>query len=337
MPHAGSGKAIDTGMLVKLGLMMGFKWPVTVAGIIMALMGVGVQMSAISDKYGRNPQPVTAEDFWYAILAGLALVIGGFALILLGVFMRKKRNEVFKKDIVRKRLECDFEISDYIYNSNSNNKISTFTLLYSLNIRNNCWNIIEYNDYFVGKYHGAPFLFFDCKLYNMVISGKSSTDYLLFSGQVVILKLSKPVDFSCQFAFDDDCDGIDVEPCHSNLNLFEPLLNGEHTLDDLLKSQNQESEPPGCIRSDGEAMYDARCYLQPMHAHLIEAVQNARCHVGWVLNGSYLAIILENGFDPFEYGFKDLFISGDKISNRVDKQVQWLCSILEPHVRAGLI
>lgn len=410
-------REIDGGVRLKLNILQILGGPVTALGIIVFFGGLFVQGTACPGKNGRSAHPVIANSFWFTVLTGLGIIIVGFLIIYLGSVIKEKRNEVFKRDIVRKCLERNFEISDYIYNSNFRSEGYAVTLLCHLNIRNNQWNRVEYNDYFVGRYNHLPFIFFDCKLINHEGYGKNSTDYVLFRGQVIVLKLNKPVDFGCQFILEDG--DVQLKAYDSLLDDFDPLLNGERTLDnsvlsdavnDRLKkledyrkhlesdlsalknaresldnfdadkwnafiqahtdcngnidindetltaeerdlvqkyeitrdamlhlSQSGQSKSFIPFHTDANAMQNARQRLLSMYATLTEVVQNAQCEVGWILAGSYLVIILENAFDPFEFGFADLFRSCKKISNRVDKQVQWLCSVLEPHVRAGLI
>ena len=63
----------------------------------------------------------------------------------------------------------------------------------------------------------------------------------------------------------------------------------------------------------------------------------AQCETAIVVYGSHLVIIMQNNFDPFEFGFQDMFTSDTKLIEKIDRQVSWLWSVIRPLEATGWI
>ncbi|MBQ9396003.1 MAG: hypothetical protein IJU23_10910 [Proteobacteria bacterium] len=412
-------EAIASAVRLKLDVCQLLGSTLTALGVIGILGGMVVLATCCSGRHSHRPaHPVIANSFVLTILTGIGIIVAAVIIECIATSLMKKRQEIFKREIVQKRLEHDCEILDYFYTDVSKEEGYAVQLLQKLFIRDNSWKELKFNDYIVGKYHSAPFIFFDCTL-NKTIKDKGDKNhtYTHFKGQILIFKMKHAVDFGCQFYIDSA--GINVAPSYSIFSAFEDLLTGKKNLKDqielapdemkddvvevkqkkyevirgnlndvdrvlegvdkdallsfmesykdipidkinednlseqeieLLKIYTKHQklceklaasvkkiEKPKKARTDEEAMHEAKEYLTSKLSQLNEVNRNAQCNVGWIISGCYLVVILENTFDPFEFSFSDLFRSNKKVVTRVDKQAQWLISIMEPHLRAGLI
>ncbi len=342
-------EAIASAVRLKLDVCQLLGSTLTALGVIGILGGMVVLATCCSGRHSHRPaHPVIANSFVLTILTGIGIIVVAIIIECIATSLMKKRQEIFKREIVQKRLEHDCEILDYFYTDVSKEEGYAVQLLQKLFIRDNSWKELKFNDYIVGKYHSAPFIFFDCTL-NKTIKDKGDKNHTCthFKGQILIFKMKHAVDFGCQFYIDSA--GINVAPNYSNFSAFEDLLTGKKNLKEQIELDSDEMrnnvvevkqkkyEVVGGNLNDVDRVLEARNYLTSKLSQLNEVNRNAQCNVGWIISGCYLVVILENTFDPFEFSFSDLFRSNKKVVTRVDKQAQWLTSIMEPHLRAGLI
>ena len=291
----------------------------------------------ISDALGLH------DSFGYLLL--IMIVPVAFIVLFISYKIDKKRNTIFKQWFIQSRLQKYFNISDYIYNEIDAGKAEIFNFLNSLNILNNTWISFKYNDYFRGTYQNTPFLFFDC-----VLSGRQDCDVEHFKGQIILIHLreisddyslgvrtyiEKPEDNHVLPSFGEihEHQMLDdhVEPLFSKrltdfpeikININRKKLS--HKDNNTQNGLDELSLPPDVVN-----------LLNSQESVFRSVYEIAQCDTGIVLSGKYLAIILANNYDPFEFKSREMFKSYPKLKAQVDMQVNWLCSIFKELEKTG--
>ena len=149
-------ESISPDVRFKLNIFQLFGAPLSVFGVICAFGGLGVLCTCCSVHGKHVIHPAIANSMGLTILTGLAIIVLAVFIVLWGVAIMAKREELFKREVVQKRLECDYEISEFLYQSACGRTGYDAWLLRQFNIRRNAWNEASYNDYMVGKYHSSP-------------------------------------------------------------------------------------------------------------------------------------------------------------------------------------
>ena len=162
--------------------------PMNVMAFGSVIPGLILIATALPGKHGRKAHPLIANSSIVSILVGVVLIAVAYYIWHIVAKVSRVRNEIFKRDIVRMRLQTCFGITDYVYNESEDGQPVLEKFLNSLKIKDGCWNRFHYNDYFRGTYQNTPFVFLDCDLINHVNSGKNGSDYTVFKGQVILLE-----------------------------------------------------------------------------------------------------------------------------------------------------
>ena len=219
----------------------------------------------------------------------------------------------------------------------------------------------KFTDYFLGKFESKPFMFIDIELFRRENLNEDTKKCKMFSGQVILMKLNKPLDFSCSFSIDDH--EFNIAPYKNELKAFDQYICGDKpisrqasdsrdlsereqalSLEDRIEKCKQEIQEIEHVNTDisgtshgilapqywdDHAMGRASDYLMKVQGALHAVIDAAGCdNVGWIMSDGYLVTILENKFDPFEFTSKDIFRSAKKVMQRVDRQAAWLVSIM---------
>ncbi|MBQ9394962.1 MAG: hypothetical protein IJU23_05535 [Proteobacteria bacterium] len=331
--------------------------PLVYLGFLGGVVGLCILLLAFYSKVlnsdaAESLMETTSNSVALNIFIGIVIIIISMVLVTRGTKNNDKKLELFKNQVVGYTLSKFFLIRKYIFKTHSVYSLKVSPLM-ELKIKDNNWNQIQLNDCFTGEYHSLPFVFLDCKLKKVIYYRKSADITLMFPGQIMIFKLNQFFNCSCKFYFTQD--GLNIRPVESKMAIFDNLFANKisveeyflpnvptESVDDyerFITRQYQmlvDSHSDAIPDFDEQAVAAARQYLMPKISELVRIVQIAQCDVGWILSGSYLAIILENSFDPFEYSYSDILRSDYKIGDRISRQVEWLSAILDAHVQAGL-
>ena len=433
MEPQGAAKGKSAKFRLTLALLA--KPPVNLFGYILFFGGIVIGISVLPGKRSHQSHPLINDSIVQSIIVGL--VCAGVAIVLWKVaeLIEKKRNEIFKREIVQEHLKRCFDVRDYAYNELDEGRMILVTFLESLGIKEGSWNRFTYNDYFQGVYKKSPFIFFDCKLVNHVDAGRNSVDYTRFQGQIILFELNRKVTNKgkgyrvLMFPVEQDKKSrsqeeqivtVQIEECEEINDSIAQLLSGNCKLseqvsatqiqksmdsindmveemnrkveryDELEKSLESETDPEiaeeikedlldimkemvalqkkinvsfgmsiinidelekkiASLESiddidkvftdddDDEVSIDTELLLRSQEHVWLDIHHAAQCEIGIVVSGNRLAIIMQNSFDPFEFGYKEMFSSFSKLEQNIDNQVSWLWSIVRSLETTGWI
>ena len=414
----------------KLNLIHFIMAPLSLLGVLTGLGGFIIAASGCPGKHSHKANPILADSSLVSIAVGIGVIIVSF-IIWSGVSrLKSEKNIIFKKNIIQKELMQHFYIHEYIYNQEGSGQ-NVYQILQLLKIANNSWNIMDFNDYFSGKYKDTPFLFLDCELKEKVGSGKQSKYYDRFMGQVLILKyraeynlshrisipgapdpfhfsgsllpvfrvldldrllneciigapednnlgnmsggiedvqvvtpdmqdMSKLMDEIKALEKNSDIDLLTqkcaelnrmISSTNSDISRMNVLMQeiemAEKTgdidlmtekcaeLNRLMNDTNQNMSSKSVKQSPSE--FDVEQYVHSISGTLNAVVNAAECNTSFIFSGGYLAIVLENQFDPFEFGTMDTFRSYQSLHKRVQGEVHWLTLIFEALEKGKLL
>lgn len=175
----------------RLNLLQFFIPILNVLGYILFFGGVIFIVSVFPDKQTHHAHPLIGDSIIASIIIALVLVVIAFLDWGWVHKLEKKRNKTFKQDIVLRRLQTCFDVTEYVYNQADQGAVLLIDFIKSLQVKSGSWNQFSYNDYFRGTYEGSPFILFDCTFENHQQSGRNSVDYLLYKGQIILIELNQ--------------------------------------------------------------------------------------------------------------------------------------------------
>ena len=88
---------------------------------------------------------------------------------------------------------------------------------------------------------------------------------------------------------------------------------------------------------DDEISIDTERLLRTREHVWLGMREAAQCEIGVVVSGNRLAIIMQNSFDPFEFGYREMFSSFNKLNQKIENQVSWLWSVIRQFESTGWI
>ncbi|MBQ9817927.1 MAG: hypothetical protein IJM59_10765 [Proteobacteria bacterium] len=106
-------------------------------------------------------------------------------------------------------------------------------------------------------------------------------------------------------------------------------------LNGLMNDTNQNMSSKNVKQSPSE--FDVEQYIHSISGTLNAVANAAECNTSFIFSGKYLAIILNNKFDPFEFGTMDTFRSYRSLYKRVQGEVHWLTLIFEALEKGKLL
>ncbi|MBQ1265712.1 MAG: hypothetical protein IIY06_02940 [Proteobacteria bacterium] len=352
----------------KLTLMSIFSVPLHAIGWPLLIGGFVTMFVACPDKRGNKGHWLIEDSYGMSVLAGLAGVIIACVMIFWAFGLIVERNKIFKNIIVRQELSKKFQVEFLESDAETHekypnlkqlkeNNVKMNMFLKLLSIRNGGWTSSERNDFFLAYYQETPFVFMDITLTNKVGTGKEATYYKQFMGQVMLF----PMRVTCRIEKNSQDQEMDA--------LFQRLESAYADVSEDLKLEMRlsalkelpDAKPVGecqwlragnlgiqvaimpffdnvIIPSKQENMvFSPEEWLEKYASVYKKVTHIAQCRVGFVVTQNFLAVILENNYDPFEFGMKDVFKNKDKKTDLVAKQVTWLGHICGTMKNAGLI
>ena len=324
-----------------------FGAPLSIIVWIVLVAGVFVMISGCPVKFGHKVRPLINDSMWQSFLVGIAGVVTALVLGYITITVLSNVDKLFKNVIVRSELRKCFSVvyletddtafkEDLMEKFSEAGKTGIEQLVSYLDIRNGQWNQMDYNDFFKVKYQEIPIYFCDITLNMEEKCGKYENSFLRFMGQILIMPIQVPCSPRSWNDYVASENGMaskwnDSSSPYRKLNWLkygsEELKSSIDVLFSDKEKQHISDEEPLMIDDWGNK-YASVFY---------EVKKIAECDVGVVVVGSYMVLILENNYDPFEFTFGDIFRTNKYKKNQVAQQVAWLHRIIMQLVDGGVV
>ena len=303
-------------------------------------------------KFQKGMVNLFGTDF--TTLQGIGVIVGIFIICivtgLLGNAFAKYRSRLYKKTIVHNALGLFFDVnyveSDHSLDSKYKELIAYVKsgglekIVGTLKIRNGKWSDLDYNDLFMLEYDGKPILLIDMSLKNSERMGKKEALLTQFMGQLMIIPIKTPCQQSERYVDSDEAH--EGSPEIENKTAHPPVLEktcyswlrkGDLALEKALTNIfhgctiPEQQEAPVTLDEWGGKYYNVFKSLGTV----------AKCDCGVVVTKSFMVLILENDFDPFEFGFSDNFKPFKVKSKVVTRQAAWVCRVVKALVEGNVV